>query len=137
VETEEQAKELKVQLDGGAAFADLARANSTDSSAAGGGDLGWFGLGMMVKPFEDAVVALKPGEVSAPVQTQFGWHLILLAETRDAAAPPLDQVRGELAAELQRKAIEEHVAAVTAAATVTRTEGIDPAVVRSETLFTE
>ena len=137
VATEEQAKDLKVQLDGGADFAELAKANSTDGSAAGGGDLGWFGPGMMVKPFEDAVIALQPGQVSAPVQTQFGWHLILLAETRDAAAPPLADVSAELSAELQRQAIEAHVTAITEAATVTRVEGIDPTVVRSQTLFDE
>lgn len=137
VATEEQAKDLKVQLDGGADFAELAKANSTDGSAAGGGDLGWFGPGMMVKPFEDAVIALQPGQVSAPVQTQFGWHLILLAETRNAAAPPLADVSADLSAELQRQAIEAHVTAITEAATVTRVEGIDPTVVRSQTLFDE
>jgi len=137
VATEEQAKDLKAQLDGGADFAELAKANSTDGSAAGGGDLGWFGPGMMVKPFEDAVIALQPGQVSAPVQTQFGWHLILLAETRNAAAPPLADVSAELSAELQRQAIEAHVTAITDAATVTRVEGIDPTVVRSQTLFDE
>lgn len=137
VATEEQAKDLKAQLDGGTDFAELAKANSTDGSAAGGGDLGWFGPGMMVKPFEDAVIALQPGQISAPVQTQFGWHLILLAETRDAAAPPLADVSAELSAELQRQAIEAHVTAITDAATVTRVEGIDPTVVRSQTLFDE
>lgn len=137
VATEEQAKDLKVQLDGGADFAELAKANSTDGSAAGGGDLGWFGPGMMVKPFEDAVIALQPGQISAPVQTQFGWHLILLAETRNAAAPPLADVSADLSAELQRQAIEAHVTAITEAATVTRVEGIDPTVVRSQTLFDE
>ena len=135
VATEEQAKDLKAQLDGGADFAALATANSTDGSATGGGDLGWFGPGMMVKPFEDAVIALQPGQISAPVQTQFGWHLILLSETRDAAAPPLADVSAELSAELQRQAIEAYVKATTDAATVTRVEGIDPTVVRSQTLF--
>ena len=90
---------------------------------------------MMVKPFEDAVIALQPGQISAPVQTQFGWHLILLSETRDAAAPPLADVSAELSAELQRQAIEAYVKATTDAATVTRVEGIDPTVVRSQTLF--
>jgi peptidyl-prolyl cis-trans isomerase C len=137
VVTEEQAKDLKAQLDGGADFAELAKANSTDGSSAGGGDLGWFGPGMMVKPFEDAVIALQPGQVSVPVQTQFGWHLILLAETRNAAAPPLADVSADLSAELQRQAIEAHVTAITEAATVTRVEGIDPTVVRSQTLFDE
>jgi peptidyl-prolyl cis-trans isomerase C len=135
VATEEQSKDLKAQLDGGADFAELAKANSSDGSAAGGGDLGWFGPGMMVQPFEEAVVALQPGQVSAPVETQFGWHLILLAETRNAAAPPLSEVSADLSAELQRQAIEANVAATTEAATVTRVEGIDPTVVRSQTLF--
>jgi peptidyl-prolyl cis-trans isomerase C len=90
---------------------------------------------MMVKPFEDAVVALQPGQVSAPVQTQFGWHLILLAETRNAAAPPLADVQADLSAQIQRDAIEAYVQATTDAATITRVEGIDPAVIRSQTLF--
>jgi len=137
VATEQEATDLKKQLDGGASFADLAKANSTDGSAAGGGDLGWFGPGMMVKPFEDAVVALQPGQVSAPVQTQFGWHLILLQETRDAAAPPLADVKADLTAQVQREAIEAFVNATTDAATITRAEGIDPAVIRSQTLFGE
>ena len=135
VATEDEAKALKTQLDGGADFAELAKANSSDGSAASGGDLGWFGMGMMVKPFEDAVVAMKTGDVSAPVQTQFGFHLIKLVETRDAAAPTLDEVRPDLAAEIERKAIEDAVAAITAKATVTRAEGIDPAALRLQTLF--
>ncbi len=137
VADEQVAKDLKAQIDGGADFAALATANSTDGSAAGGGDLGWFGLGMMVKPFEDAVVALKPGEVSAPVQTQFGWHLVKLVETRAATAPTLDEVRAELASEIERKAITDHLATLTAGATITRAEGIDPALLRSQTLLDE
>ncbi len=65
-----------------------ARAFDRADSAANGGDLGWFGAGMMVEPFEDAVMALEAGEVSDPVQTQFGWHVITLLETR--AQPPSD-----------------------------------------------
>ncbi len=135
VATEDEAEALKTQLDGGADFAELAKANSSDGSAAGGGDLGWFSVGMMVKPFEDAVLAMKAGDVSGPVQTQFGFHLITLIETRDAAAPALDEVRPDLAAEIERKAIEDTVAAITATATITRAEGIDPAAVRLQTLF--
>ena len=136
VDTEEKAAELKAQIDGGADFAELARQHSSDGAAANGGDLGWFGLGMMVKPFEDAVVALQPGQVGGPIQTQFGWHLVLLKETRQAAAPTLDEVRDELAAEIERTAVEAHIQALTAAATVTRPgEGIDPATLRDLTLL--
>lgn len=136
VETEAQAADLKVQIDGGADFADLARQHSGDGAAANGGDLGWFGLGMMVKPFEDAVLTLQPGQVAGPIQTQFGWHLVLLKETRTAAAPTLDEVRAELASEIERAAVEAHIAALTAAATIERPgEGIDPAALRDLTLL--
>jgi peptidyl-prolyl cis-trans isomerase C len=72
---------------------------------AGRFDLGWFGLGMMVKPFEDAVVAAVEGKVSGPGEkSDFGWHLILVNETRDRRQPTLDDVREELAAEIEQKA---------------------------------
>ena len=137
VATEEEAKALKAELDGGAVFADLAKAKSTDTgSGANGGDLGWFGLGAMVKPFEAAVVAAKAGEVTAPVKSDFGWHLILVKETRIAAAPPLDDLRDELAAEIEQKAIEAHLKTLTDAATIARPgEGIDPKFLRDETVL--
>ena len=136
VKTEEEAKKLKDDLDKGADFAELARQHSTDGAAAGGGSLGWFGPGMMVKPFEDAVVAMKAGEIGGPLQTQFGWHLIKLVETRAAEAPALDDVREELAAELEQAAVEARIAAATEGATVTRsTDGLDPALLDSPTLF--
>lgn len=136
VADEAKAKDLRAQIDGGADFAELAKANSTDGSAAGGGDLGWFGVGMMVKPFEDAVVALKPGEVAGPVQTQFGWHLIKLAETRPAAVPGIDEVREELAGEIEQKAVEDHVTALVAAAKVEKPGAtLDPAILKDTTLI--
>ena len=137
VETEEQAKKIVEDLNGGTDFADLARANSTDpGSAANGGDLGWFGLGLMVEPFEAAVVTLEPGQLSAPVQTQFGWHVIKLAETRLAEGPTLDEKRDELAAELQEKAIEAKLAELTAGAEIVKTtDGIDPAILKNSALL--
>lgn len=136
VAEEARAKELRAEIDGGADFAELAIANSTDGAAAGGGSLGWFGLGMMVKPFEDAVVAMQPGEVVGPIQTQFGWHLVKLNETRIAEAPPLDALREELAAEIEKATVEAHVKGLTDAATITRPgEGIDPALLRDQTLL--
>lgn len=136
VATEDEAKAIKAEIDGGADFAAVAKEKSTGPSGPNGGDLGWFGLGMMVKPFEDAVVGLEPGQVSDPVQTQFGWHVIKLNETRMAAAPALDEVRDDLAAELQQQAVEAKVKAITEAATVERkADGIDPAVLKDETIL--
>ncbi|MEZ5911088.1 MAG: peptidylprolyl isomerase [Paracoccaceae bacterium] len=138
VDSKEKADELKTQIDGGADFAVLAKENSSDGAAANGGDLGWFGAGMMVKPFEDAVVAMQAGEVSEPVETQFGWHLVKLFETRAAKIPTLDEMRDELSAELQQKAVEARIAELTTDAAVTRTvEGIDPAVLRDQNLLNQ
>lgn len=137
VDSREAADKLKADIIGGADFAELAKANSTDTgSGANGGDLGWFGPGMMVKPFEDAVVAARVGEVAGPVQSDFGWHLILVRETRQAANPTLDQIRDELAAEIENSAIEARLAELQAAAKITREgEGIDPAILKTSTLI--
>lgn len=130
VADEAKAKELLAELEAGADFAELAKVHSTDTgSGAAGGDLGWFGLGMMVKPFEEAVVAAEVGKVAGPVQSDFGFHLILVKETRIAAQPTLDDIRDELATEIEQQAIEAHVTEVTEAAKVEKPgEGIDPAV---------
>jgi peptidyl-prolyl cis-trans isomerase C len=136
VDSEEKAKALLVEIQGGADFATVAKANSTDGAAANGGDLGWFGPGMMVKPFEDAVVAAEVGKVAGPIKTDFGWHLILVSETRVAAQPTIDELRDELAAEVEQTAIEAHVKTLTEGAAVTKTaEGIDPAILRDSTLL--
>lgn len=137
VETEEKAKELKAQLDGGADFAELAKVNSTDTgSGANGGDLGWFGLGMMVKPFEEAVIAATAGKVTDPVKSDFGFHLILVKETRVAAQPTLDDLRDVLAAEIEQAAVEAHVKTLTDAAKIEKPgEGIDPALLSDLTLL--
>lgn len=137
VDTEEEANAIKAELEGGADFAEIARAKSTDTgSGAKGGDLGWFGLGMMVKPFEDAVVAANVGEVAGPVQTDFGWHLILVKETRVAEQPTLDQLRDQLATEVENAAINAKIEALTQEATVTREgEGLDPALLKNSGLI--
>jgi peptidyl-prolyl cis-trans isomerase C len=130
VASEEEAKELVTSLEGGADFAELAKEKSTGPSGPRGGELGWFGKGAMVAPFEEAVLAMEVGSVSAPVETQFGWHVIKLNETRLKDAPTLDEVRGQLAEELRNKAVENHVAALTEAADITQmtTDEIDPAI---------
>jgi peptidyl-prolyl cis-trans isomerase C len=97
VATEDFANKLVERLDKGADFAQLAQRESMDSSKQNGGDLGWFTPDRMVKPFSEAVVALKPGEITRkPVQTQYGWHVIKLEETRDLAAPTFDSVSQRL-----------------------------------------
>ena len=137
VDTEEKANELKAELAKGAKFADLAKANSTDTgSGAQGGDLGWFGLGAMVKPFEDAVVAAKVGEVAGPIKSDFGWHLILVSETRIAAKPTLDEMRDELAQGIEQKAVEDHIKTLTEAAKIEKPgEGVDPKFLGDVTLL--
>ena len=86
-----------------AEFAALARKESQDrGSAAQGGDLGFFERGAMVKPFEDAVLALKPGEISGVVETDFGYHVIQLEEVRGGGKKPYDAVRGEIEAQLRQ-----------------------------------
>ncbi|MEI6797947.1 MAG: peptidylprolyl isomerase [Pseudomonadota bacterium] len=136
VDSEDKAKALLAEIDGGKSFADVAKANSKDGSAANGGDLGWFGLGAMVKPFEDAVVAAPVGKVVGPVKTDFGWHLILVSETRAKAAPPLADVQDQIAKEVQKAAIDAFITATTDKATITRTlEGIDPALIKDVTLL--
>jgi peptidyl-prolyl cis-trans isomerase C len=137
VETEEEANALKAQLAEGADFADLAREHSTDTgSGANGGFLGWFGPGVMVKPFEDAVFAATVGEVAGPVQTNFGWHLVLVKETRLMDHPTLDDIRGDLASEIENAAIEAKLAELQSAATITRDgEGIDPAILKNTVLI--
>lgn len=137
VKTKEEADAIKAELAAGKDFAELSKQSSIDTgSAQAGGSLGWFGLGMMVKPFEDAVIALKPGETSEPVESQFGWHIIRLDETRAAAAPTLEEVRAELAGELEQAAVDLRIKAATEGAKVERNdEGIDPAILKSPTLF--
>ncbi|WP_335948409.1 MULTISPECIES: peptidylprolyl isomerase [Salipiger] len=120
VETEEEAQALVEELEGGADFAELAREKSTGPSGPNGGELGWFSAGMMVEPFQAAVETLEDGAVSEPVQTQFGWHVIKLNETRAKEAPALDEVRGEIEMSLQQQAVEKYIDETLASAEVTR-----------------
>lgn len=120
VATEEEAQALRTQVDEGADFAELARANSTDGAAANGGSLGWFGLGAMVPEFEEAVIDMEVGEVAGPLQTQFGWHLVILNDTRMSTAPDLAEVRDALVENIQREAVEAEIARVTETAEITR-----------------
>ncbi|MFA6803623.1 MAG: peptidylprolyl isomerase [Candidatus Methanomethylophilaceae archaeon] len=82
VKTEKEAKDLLTKIDGGEKFEDLARRYSTCPSGKKGGDLGWFGRGDMVAPFETAAFSAAKGSVVGPVKTEFGWHLILVKDVR-------------------------------------------------------
>lgn len=96
VATEDEAKAIKAELDKGADFSALAKAKSTEPGAAeSGGDLGFFGRGQMLAAFEDAAFNLKINEISAPVQTDYGWHLIQVLETK-GDAPVFDAVKDKV-----------------------------------------
>lgn len=97
LETEDEAKAVIGQLDDGADFAELAREKSTGPSGPQGGDLGWFEAGAMVAPFSEAVSELENGSYSeAPVETQFGWHVILREDSRKAEAPAFEELKDRL-----------------------------------------
>lgn len=138
VETEEEAQSLIEALAEGSDFAELAMEFSTGPSGPRGGELGWFGPGMMVPEFEEAVFGLETGEVSSPVQTQFGWHVVLLNETRETPAPTLEEVQGELEEGLRRARVDARLEELTAAAEIVRPElEIDPAVLRNPDLIAQ
>ena len=137
VETEEQALNLQQLASDGDDFADLAREHSTGPSGPNGGELGWFGAGQMVPPFEEAVMAMEPETVSAPVQTQFGWHIIRLNDARNTAAPALVEVRGEIASELETAEIQNILANLSDGAEVTKVDGINQDLIADPTIFDE
>lgn len=97
VQTEAFANAVMARLKKGEKFEQLAAKESLDSSKERGGDLGWFNPATMVKPFADAVMQLKKGETTAaPVQTQYGWHIIKLEDSREVQPPPFDAVKQQL-----------------------------------------
>ncbi|CRL12744.1 foldase protein PrsA [Phaeobacter italicus] len=132
VESEEDAEEIRAELEEGADFATTARERSTGPSGPNGGELGWFTKGRMVPEFEEAVIALSAGEISAPVQTQFGWHVIKLNERRKSAAPEFAEIRDQLAAQIREEAVEESVRTLTTEAEIERPEieDLDPAILK-------
>lgn len=137
VDSEEKATALKAEIDGGKPFAEVAKANSSDGSAASGGDLGWFGPGQMVPEFEAAVKDATPGTVVGPVQTQFGWHLILLEETRESSFPAIEEVRPQIEDQLRQAALQAKLETLRTEASVERPEtGLPPAAIRDADLLT-
>jgi peptidyl-prolyl cis-trans isomerase C len=127
VATEAEAKEVKERLMKGEDFATVAKEKSKDPSAEGG-DLGFFGHGKMLKPFEDAAFALKDGEISDPVQTQFGWHIIKVEERRTRPLPTFDQVKDTIISQLSAQKANQRLKELHDAAKI---EIIDPEIKKS------
>jgi len=119
VASEAEAKDVIAQLNKGGDFSKIAKEKSIDpGSKDKAGDLGWFSLGGMVKPFGEAVAKLQKGKVSEPVQTQFGWHVIKLDDVRDMKAPPYDKVKENLQKQLAQRQLEKMLTDLRAKATV-------------------
>lgn len=104
VKTEDEAKNIIAELEKGGNFQALAKKHSIDPAGSEGGDLGWFTADRMVPPFSEAVAALENGKFSkTPVQTQFGWHVILREESRPLTPPPFESVKDQIRSMLQRQ----------------------------------
>jgi peptidyl-prolyl cis-trans isomerase C len=137
VETEESALNIIAKAKEGTDFSNLAKEFSTGPSGPSGGQLGWFGPGMMVPPFEEAVVIMEKGQVSGPVKTNFGWHVIKLNDLRSLSAPELESVRQDISAKLQRDAVAAKVTEIQSLADIiiADTTEIDPAVLNDTSLL--
>jgi peptidyl-prolyl cis-trans isomerase C len=110
VATKEEAESIIAALDGGAKFEELAKQKSTDPAAQNGGDLGYFLADEMVQPFADAAFALEKGQYTkAPVQTEFGWHVILAEDKRERTAPTYEELKGEIQNQLSQDVIEAKI----------------------------
>ena len=118
VESQGEAIEVISQLDAGANFEELAMEKSTGPSGPDGGDLGWFSPNQMVEPFSNAVQAMEDGAYSAqPVQTQFGWHVILREESRESEPPTFESVKENIEVAVQQRKFQEHLEAMRETAT--------------------
>ena len=122
LETEEEALEVVAALNDGGDFETLAQERSTGPSGPTGGELGWFGPGQMVPEFDAAVQSREVGTVSEPVQTQFGWHVIVVNETRLSPLPPLEQIRPEIVGQLNQDALQAHIDSLREGADITTPE---------------
>ena len=118
LDNEADAKKAYDRVKGGEDFAKVAKEVSKDPGAADGGDLGWFTKDRMVKEFADAAFALKPGEISQPVKSQFGWHIIKLEDRRQKAPPPLEQVKQQIASFLAQQAQQDMITKLRTAAKI-------------------
>ncbi len=137
VDSEDKAKALKAEIDGGKDFAEVAKENSSDGSAANGGSLGWFAAGQMVPEFETAVKDMKVGDVAGPIKTQFGWHIIKLDDTRETTAPTLEASQPQIEEQLRQAALQAKLTELRASAKIDKpTTTIAPAAIRESDLLT-
>lgn len=127
VDTEDEAKEVQAQLEGGADFAKLAAEKSKDKNAEGG-SLGFFSRGQMLEPFEDAAFALDVGKLSEPVKTSFGWHIIEVQEKRNQKLPSFDDVKDPIISQLVVRKAQSVVGDLRSKAKI---EILDPEIKRS------
>ena len=119
VKEEDEAKTLIVELDNGADFSELAKQHSTGPSGKSGGELGWFSPKQMVAPFSEAVAGMEKGVYTKqPVKTQFGWHIIILDDTREASPPPFEQLKPQLQAFVQKQRVQAYIARLRESATI-------------------
>ncbi|MCU0896620.1 MAG: peptidylprolyl isomerase [Burkholderiales bacterium] len=111
VDKEDEAKDIVAKLKAGQKFEDLAKVSKDPGSKDRGGDLDWNSPAAYVKPFSDALVKLQKGQYTmVPVQTQFGWHVILLEDVRATKFPPFDEVKNELKQRIQQQNVAKYVA---------------------------
>jgi peptidyl-prolyl cis-trans isomerase C len=120
VEGEDEAKAILEQLKGGADFAKLAKEKSKDPGAAEGGDLGYFTKDQMVPEFADVAFKMYPGQLSNPVKTQFGWHVIKVEDKRIKQPPEFEKVKDQIEAYLARKAQSDFITKLRQSAKVER-----------------
>jgi len=119
VKEQEEAEAIIKLLDSGSDFSELAKEKSTGPSGASGGKLGWFGEAQMVKPFSEATAKLEKGQYTkAPVQTQFGWHVIILDDSRESTPPPFADVKDRIKMLLVNQKMQQHVEAMRSTATI-------------------
>ncbi len=126
VDQEPEAVAIIGELQGGADFAQLAMDRSTGPSGPNGGDLGWFSADTMVAPFAEAVVAMEVGTYSQePVQTRFGWHVILLEDMEDLAPPGLEAVRADISSLVEQQKVEAFLDSLREAAEIVTDGGAE------------
>jgi len=133
VETKEEAIKLVNELSVGENFQELAKKNSIGPSSNNGGSLGWFSAGQMVPEFEAAALMLKINEISNPIKTEFGWHIIKLNDQRLKTVPTLEELKNEITQNLQQEFIENHINEIAQNMKIEiLTNDIDPNIIRKE-----